>query len=175
MLAAGGTTVRAGSLSFECQGQDAGKIMTLSVVYDGEAEGKLTGKTSFGDVSFIASKKEGEEAYEGHNRRVVAIDASGPAKVTMPDAAALDECLTAEKNADDPDGELALLSCVTKVPDGAAPVPADVFIKLAIDPLVFQDSAAEIRRRYTDASTALGRKLTLEALPPLSCKSAKKE
>lgn len=164
-------SAHAETLSFECKGPDNGRPMSLSLVYEGDAAGTLAGTTSFGALSLKATKQTGEEAFEGKSRKVVLIDAGGTANVAMPGPAAFEACLAAKKSAEDEDGTLAVLACHASVADGASPIAADVFIKIMIDPLVFVDSAAEVRRRFPDESAALGRKVTLEALPPLDCTS----
>lgn len=175
VMIVGCSAPEAASLAFVCEGKDAGKTMTLSVVYEGAESGTLKGKTSFGDLDLTATRTEADQTYERETRKVTRVSASGPANILMPDAKALDACIAAEKTADDTDGEMAILSCLLKVPDGAAPVAADVFLMFAIDPLVFQDSAVEVTRRYKDPSAALGKPVSLNALPPLGCKSTPKD
>lgn len=163
-----GSAAGAADLKFECRGDDNGKPMTLSLVYSGGSSGQLVGSSSFGALSLKATMQSTEEVYVGKARKVVVVDASGTVPVSMPDTAAFNACLAKKKDKVDPDGTMAILACHGSVPSAASRVPTDVFIKIVIDPLVFQDAAAEVRRRFAEPSPALGRKVTLEALPPLS-------
>ena len=105
-------------------GTASGAYTPMTLSYTGDATGTLVVKAVFGEMSLRADKKTAEEDNgDGKKSTVTGITASGTATVTMPDKAAIEQCvaskLTPEEAKDEDLSFMRLLSCTVSAPPSA--------------------------------------------------------
>jgi hypothetical protein len=164
-------------------GQASSTSNAVAVTYDGDAEGTLSVKASFGELTLPATKTEVEGSVAGVNDgkpyKVIGIRASGPGVVLMPDKAEIETCVASKVKPDDPDyadlAFMATLSCTGSLPVKSSPVPIEASVEIAISEM--QDAKLEIqsvflKRTFAESTNLPGGSITIES--NLNCDFANK-
>jgi hypothetical protein len=170
---------RAAPLSITCEEQGgASQPATMTITYEGEAQGMLKVTASFGDMSLPATYEEQEIDIGGQKARQTGIRAFGTAKVRMPDKAALEACIAGKRAPDETDDVLGLMACQGTVETADAEIKADVEIAIggAFEAgtawVYMKRTYLEPSEGYLDGSGQPGRSITIETVPPPKCMTA---
>ncbi len=168
LVAACGGSAQAETISLTCeQGNNLGMPSpAMTMVYEGGDSGTLTVKSTFGEMSLPAQRITAEGPDEtGKTRTVVNLRASGPAKVLMPDKAAVESCakgkLTPEQAQDKDIVYVTLMGCMATTPQGSSPVDvtASAQVSLLDPPYV------GFTRTYVEPGTLSSEPVKVEAFP----------
>ena len=108
----------------------------MSLVYEGGETGTLKVALSLGEMGLPASRQEREGENEGVKYTATGILASGPAKLLMPDRAAMEACIAGKASGDQAsDIDMVTMftdACRREVPLGTAQVPIQAKIEIAM-------------------------------------------
>jgi hypothetical protein len=148
----------------------------MTIAYSGAAAGTLTVKGPFGEMALPASIELREGTVEGVNDgkpySAVGVRAAGPAKLLMPDKAAIEACVAAKLKPDDAkDADLAFMaamSCTASAPPGANPVPVAASVEIALTavaPGQWEVLTVDMKRTFAEPSALPGGALTVESDP----------
>lgn len=158
-------------VSLTCEERDAGQTSQMTMIYEGDAQGTLKVKGSFGEMALPASKETREGEVDGKKTSVMGIRASGPATVLMPDKAAIEACVTGKLDAEqikDEDIVFATMSgCRAEAPLSKAPIAINAMVEIAaLEP---PGAYVFMTRTFVEPTTLPGGKITVDSLPPPNC------
>lgn len=169
LLAVGcGGSAQAETISLNCEaGNNLGMPSpAMTMVYEGADSGTLTVKSTFGEIKLPANRIVVEKTEDdGKTVSVVNLRASGPAKVLMPDKAAVEACAKGKLKPDEAKDKdivfMTLMSCLASTPQGSTPVDVTAAAEIALlDP-----PYVGFRRIYTEPGTLSDEPVKLEAFP----------
>lgn len=154
------------TINVNCREQAGDASPRMTFVYDGDAEGTLTVKASFGEMTLPATREEQEGEIDGQKYSVIGIRAFGETSALMPDQAALDQCIAdrLKQNPTD-DGDIRfmqVLACQEKAEQKTqAPVTAAVTLSISDPPA----ADVSVNRTYVEPSAVTGKRIALESFP----------
>jgi hypothetical protein len=154
----------AGTITINCDADPAYNSPPMTFVYDGEAEGTLSIKGPFGEISLPASKQDLDMKNAQGQQGVTSISGSARVKVQMPDGAAVEACVKGKQPPDqlaDKDiVSLNVMSCLAETPPGAAPAEIDAMARIALSPA--PDAYITFNRTYVEPTDLVTGQIALE-------------
>ena len=158
------TAVAAGTITINCDADPAYNSPPMTFVYDGEAEGTLSIKGPFGEISLPASKQDLDMTNALGQQGVTSISGSAHVKAQMPDKAAVEACvkgkLPPDQLADKDIVSLNVMSCLAETPLGAAPAEIDTMARIALSPA--PDAYITFNRTYVEPTDLVIGQIALE-------------
>ena len=155
--------------SIQCQATPG--FPAMSLVYEGGETGTLKVASSLGEMSLPASRQEREGENEGVKYTATGILASGPAKLLMPDRAAMEACIAGKASGDQAsDIDMVTMftdACRREVPLGTAQVPIQAKIEIAM--IEAPGAYVYVTLTYDDKSNVPGEHIAIATLPPPDC------
>lgn len=142
-----GAPAGAATLTLTCQEKDTPQPSTMTVTYDGEADGTLKVVGSFGEMSFPAGRQESEVEADGQKVPQTNIYGFGKAHVLMPVKAALEACVMGKRTASDKDDLANLAACHSTVETVETDIDAEVSVAIAS---YLKGPSVTIRRTYLE-------------------------
>ena len=136
-------------LTFTCDEEDVGKPSTMTVTYEGEADGTMKVVASFGEMSFPAYKTAGQVEVDGQTVPQIDIYGFGKARVLMPVKAGLEACITAKRSASDTNDAASIKDCHPTLDTTTMEVDAEISIALAS---YLPGPSVTVRRTYLEQS-----------------------
>ena len=169
LVFAGALSAHAGSITVACEPNPAFNAPAMTLVYQGGAEGTLTIKAPFGEMSLPATMESRQGTDEnGAPLSATGIRAAGPATVQMPDKAAIEACvrgkLPPDQLADSDIVFVTVMSCAKEAPVGAEPIAINASAEIALAPLVY----VGVTRTYAEPTDLAVGTIALEAYPNCS-------
>lgn len=141
------TPAGAATLTLTCEERDSAKPSTMTVTYEGEADGTIKVVASFGEMSFQAQRTEGEVEVDGQKVPQTNIYGFGKAHLLMPAKAALEACVLGKRTANDADDLANLVACHSTVETVETDVDAEVSVAIAS---YLHGPSVTIRRTYLE-------------------------
>jgi hypothetical protein len=167
----GVSAAQAETVTIACEANPAFNAPEMKVVYEGEAEGTLTITAPFGEMSLPATKEVREGTDEkGQPISATGIRAAGPAKVQMPDKAAIESCVKGKLPPDQlTDSDIVfvtVMGCANEAPLDAERIEINASAEIALVPIVY----VGITRSYAEPTDLAVGTIALEAFPTCTIK-----
>lgn len=170
---------RAEPIKVECEKENVLSgtwLGPLKVTYSGGLQGEITITSEHLSQTFPANLTENTGVVDGREVSSTAIRGAVDIQTVMPDPKALIECARANiqpEFQDDADMQtVEIANCVSKTT--MAPTPINISLNVALGLIPTKDAKApdvivEMRRRYVDVVTPLGKDIIIETYPK-NCK-----
>ncbi len=161
----------AGTIRAKCQGQDADKPFTMTLVYEGEDSGTLKIGGLFGDMNLPAGKRSRHSVVAGETIDATQIGGGAEVPLVMPDKVAIEACVKGKLSPDQiKDADVVFItipSCAAAAPPTTEPIPVTVYAEFTyLDP---QTVNLVFKRTYLEKTDLPGGTLTLELSPMSQC------